>query len=294
MPEVKSVSSPPRAARAGFENAEAAAAPPRIELPAGAGTATKEPSRVAIARLAVGKAPRSPFESVIGPDERVRIFDTDLAPWRAICSLSIMGPNGNFMGTGWLAGKKTIITAGHCVMELSQMGGWASRIVVSAGRDDQTHPFGQIAATRFAALDRWVNQQVPDFDVGCIHLDAPLGDSTGWFGVLSPSPDELHGYRVNVAGYPSDLGGGRFLYHHRNSVKHVSARRVFYDTDTYGGQSGAPAWVHTVAGAPPLAVGIHAYGTGGTPATLGIEANSAPRISPEVAEIIRGWIAGNP
>ena len=39
-----------------------------------------------------------------------------------------------------------------------------------------------------------------------------------------------------------------------------------------------------------MAVGIHAYGIGGTPGSLGITANSAPRIIPEVFDTISGWI----
>jgi V8-like Glu-specific endopeptidase len=68
----------------------------------------------------------------------------------------------------------------------------------------------------------------------------------------------------------------------------VTERRVFYDADTFGGQSGAPVWIHEDEDAPPLAIGIHAYGIGGSPD--GLEANSAPRLIPEVVEQIRRWV----
>ena len=99
---------------------------------------------------------------------------------------------------------------------------------------------------------------------------------------------ELQGYLVNVSGYPADRGVGTEQYHHRNRVLRVTDRRVFYDVDTYGGQSGAPVWIHESEGAPPLAIAIHAYGVGGSP--TGLEANSAPRIIPEVLDRIREWV----
>jgi V8-like Glu-specific endopeptidase len=73
-------------------------------------------------------------------------------------------------------------------------------------------------------------------------------------------------------------------------VLQVSDRRIFYDVDTFGGQSGAPVWIQDTTEADPVAVGVHAYGIGGTPGSLGISANSAPRIIPEVFDTISGWI----
>ena len=77
----------------------------------------------------------------------------------------------------------------------------------------------------------------------------------GWFAVAALPPAELQGYLVNVSGYPGDRGMGTEQYHHKNRVLRVTERRVFYDVDTFGGQSGAPVWIHETDTAPPLAVG---------------------------------------
>ncbi len=289
MVVVKSVEKPAKeVARVATE-----ASPKRIELPAGTGSDTHEVSRLGKKRLAIGKVPIVATETVFGADERERVYETELLPWRMICSLLIEAPGGSFLGTGWLVGPKTVITAGHCIYDQRELGGWASEIKIAAGRDDQTFPYGRIASTRFSTTDKWQEDQDPDFDIGCIHLDTPLGDRTGWFGVVSLSAQDLQGYLVNIAGYPSDLGNGRFLYQHRNRITGVSDRRIFYNVDTFGGQSGSPAWIYETDGGPPLVVGVHAYGAGGTPASMHLEANSAPRIIPEVAELIRRWIAAD-
>ncbi|HET8541012.1 MAG TPA: serine protease [Anaeromyxobacter sp.] len=294
MVKLESVSNPAPEAPSPFESA-AESAPQRAMTPGGAGAAAA-PSRSAKSLLVKGRAeaplragPPTPFETVLGKDERVRILDTDLAPWRMICSLRIRGASGaRAIGTGWFVGPRTILTAGHCVHSNRYFGGWATSIEVAPGRDGAETPFGTVKSARFGSVDRWVKSEDPDFDIGCIHLAEPLGDKVGWFAVAALPPAELEGFLVNVSGYPGDRGGGNEQYHHRNRVLTVTDRRVFYDVDTFGGQSGAPVWIHEREGAPPIAIGIHAYGVGGSPA--GLDANSAPRIIPEVLEKIREWV----
>lgn len=229
-------------------------------------------------------------ETVLGPDDRIRIVDTEIAPWRMICALRLRAPAGTFVGTGWFAGPKTLVTAGHCVYDRNQMGGWAESIEVSPGRDQDHLPYSTVKSTRFSTVDTWFSTQDPDFDIGAIHLDEPLGDTLGWFAVGSLPPEELRGYGINVSGYPGDKGGHQQWFH-SNRVLHVTDRRIYYDVDTYGGQSGAPAFIYENEDSEPLVVGIHAYGVGGTPGSLAITANSAPRIIPEVVDQITAWVA---
>lgn len=286
--------------RGGFERAEAAdQAVVRKTTQGSAGSASGEASRSVRHLAANGKSEQPPrparrptaLESVIGADDRVRILDTDLAPWRMICALRLTGGNGGgAIGTGWLVGPRTVVTAGHCVYSTTFFGGWASRIEVLPGRNGADIPFGSAKSRRFSSVDLWVEQENPDFDIGCIHLDQPLGETVGWFAVGALPAEELPGYLVNISGYPGDRGGGAEQYFHKNRILRVTERRIFYDIDTFGGQSGAPVWIHEDEGSPPLAVGIHAYGVGGTPANFGIEANSAPRIIPEVLDQIEAWI----
>jgi V8-like Glu-specific endopeptidase len=270
----------------------------RIVLNGAAGSASQERSR-ALDDVAV-KGRRgpisSPFESVLGIDERVRILDTDLSPWRMICALRMRGATGaGAIGTGWFIGPKTLLTAGHCVHSKLFFNGWAQTIEVipgmnSEGAGSRRRPFGSVTAHRFSSVDRWIEKEDADFDIGCIHLEEPLGDKTGWFTLAALTSQELPGFLVNVSGYPADRGRGAEQYHHRNRILQVTDRRIFYEVDTAGGQSGAPVWVHETENGPPIAVGIHAYGIGGTPAALGIAANSAPRIIPEVLVQVQEWL----
>ena len=234
------------------------------------------------------------IESIIGDaDDRTRITDTESDPWRRICCLEITGRFGSGTGTGWLVGPNTIVTAGHCVFD-RRIGGWADSIRVIPGRDDSHEPFPQAVtvATRFSSVRRWVEDNDRGYDFGAIHLDQPIGEVVGWFGFASLSADRLRNFGVNIAGYAGDKKfEGRRLAFHSGRVLQVDERRVYYDADTMGGQSGGPVWIHTDEKPDePVVVGIHAYGEGGTPGQFEIEANSAPRILPSVYDVIQQWI----
>ena len=118
-----------------------------------------------------------------------------------------------------------------------------------------------------------------------------MSAKTGWFSTAVMNDAGLVQQRVNVSGYPGDKGiqnpQGSEQWFHAKQVVTVSPLRVFYDVDTMGGQSGAPAWLQTPNG--PRGVGVHAYGIGAT--LPGITANSAPRITQAVLDVIKGWIA---
>jgi V8-like Glu-specific endopeptidase len=294
MPAVKSMSSPVSALEA------AEAAPARKTSAGSAGTRPDGVSRSAQHLLGRGKSPApirrvpaSSLETVIGADERTRILDTELNPWRRIAALQIKAPSGTFIGTGWFVGPRTLITAGHCVFDASQLGGWAKSVEVSPARNGQTFPFDRVVAKRFSSIDRWVQSQDPDFDMGAIHLAKPVGDDVGWFAVGSLPTTDLETHLVNISGYPALPGNGEEQWFHKNRILRVTERRLFYDVDTYGGQSGAPVFIYEQGQAEPLVVGIHAYGVGGTPSSFSLVANSAPRIIPEVYDQIQAWVAAD-
>jgi glutamyl endopeptidase len=249
-------------------------------------------------RLVVGKVmegERLVARSVLGvTDERTRIVSTTTAPWKYICALEIVAPIGRFVGTAWVVAPRTLITAGHCVFDPIQMGGWASEVVVTPGQDRELRPFGSVRVARFSALDAWVERQEQDFDIAALHLDADLFGIDEGFQVGALSDDDLRDSLVNVSGYPFKPGGGQEQWWARNRIRAVTERRIFYDVDTSGGQSGGPAYIFPNDDSSPVVVGIHAYGVGGTPDSIPFEVNSAPRIIPEVVEQIQAWIDADP
>lgn len=229
-------------------------------------------------------------ETVIHTDDRIRILDPETLPWRMICSLEIQGTVGGGIGTGWFAGPKTIITAGHCVFH-PNLGGWAKEIKIAPGRYGSEFPFPKAAtltkplvSRRFDSIKGWTEDLNTDFDFAVIHLDEPVGDETGWFSIASEDDINIKGLLVNVAGYPADREFGRFQYFASSKIDKVLASRFFYEADTYGGQSGGPVWFQDNNN-QPVVIGIHSYGVGGN-----FTSNSATRINTYVFQILKNWI----
>lgn len=275
-----------------------------LETEGSAGSDSGEHSASADDLLVSGKsevrlkptAVRVGLETVLGVDQRVRISDTSRLPWRMVAGLRLIPKppfTSEFIGTGWFIGPKTLLTAGHCVFSGSDFGGWIGAIEVSPGRNAGKFPYGTVTAKRFSALEAWQTSSDADFDIGCIHLDEPLGKKVGYFKVASMSDADLKNALLNISGYPADRGDGTEQYFHANRVLRTSARRIYYDIDTYGGQSGSPVWHQSAPNAPPVAVAVHAYGVGGTASNLGITANSGPRLVPEVVATIKEWLAAD-
>jgi len=224
------------------------------------------------------------LEAIIGTDDRVKVAKPLLAnnPWRQICALRIRSQLGNlFVGTAWFIGPKTLATAGHCVF-LHDEGGWAKSIDVIPAKFGNSTPFGKVTSTRFKAVDGWTDQKSRDFDYGVIQLDSEaVGLQVGNFAVSTFTDAELNGVVLKVSGYPADREQANFQYFHERPIKSVSNTRVFYDIDTFGGQSGSPIWEDTQENGI-VAIGIHTTG--------GITSNSGTRINDDVIENLISWM----
>lgn len=219
-------------------------------------------------------------EVVIGPDNRIRVQNTAVYPWRAICALRIQAANGaRFIGTGWLVSPRTVITAGHCVY-MHDAGGWARSIEVIPGLDEASRPFGSHVGTVLKSVTGWTQSKNRDFDYGAIILppgNRP-GAQTGTFGFAVRDDAFLRNANLNLSGYPGDKGGSQQWFHAR-TTKSVSSRVITYEIDTAGGQSGSPVWV--LQNGQRTAVGIHTNGHG--------SGNSATRIVTQVFDHLTNW-----
>ncbi len=240
--------------------------------------------------LSVLRVGRRQPESVIGQDDRKLVVDSETLPWRMICSLKISGPFGGGIGTGWFAGPKTIITAGHCVFH-PNLGGWADNILVFPGRFGSEIPYPKnqdytkpIISTRFSALKGWTEDLNTNFDYAAIHINDPVGNETGWFSMAALDNNALKGLLVNIAGYPADKDFGRNQYFSSDKIEKVESSRFYYAADTYGGESGGPAWFQDNNN-QPTCIGIHSYGVGGN-----FTLNSATRITVDTLGILKSWI----
>ena len=219
-------------------------------------------------------------EVVIGKDDRKKITATTKYPWRAICSLRIKAKDGtSWIGTGFLIGLRTVITAGHCVY-MHKHGGWAKSIEVIPGRNGSKKPYGSCKSSKFHSVKGWTKSKKRSHDYGSIILpkNCKYGNTVGYFGYGNYGFFDLLGLKVNLSGYPGDKPVGTQWWHARK-IKAVTSRTLVYNIDTAGGQSGSPVW--RIKNGKRYAVGIHTNGhsTG----------NSATRITKPVFKNLKNW-----
>ena len=236
-----------------------------------------------IGEASFGPPPTDRAETVHGVDDRIRITNTGAYAWRVHASLSITAADGSmWIGTGWFIGPRTLVTAGHCVF-IKNSGvpgrdGWVRRMAVMPGRNGSTLPYGSVTTTSFRSVTGWTGNGDQNFDYGVITLPTPLGNQTGWIGYGVYSDADLRASTGNITGYPGDKPSGEQWYASRR-IANVNARKVYYDIDTAGGQSGAA--VYRIIGGARHAIAIHAYG--------GAVNNSGTRINTEVFNNLNAW-----
>lgn len=224
-------------------------------------------------------------ETVHGEDNRVQIADTSVYPWRAHASLLITAADGSgWIGTGWFIGPHTLMTAGH-VVYIKNSGvpgrdGWVRSIDVMPGRNGTKLPYGKVTSKNFRTVTGWANSGDENFDYGAIIIPTNLGDTTGWFGFGVYSDPTLSGSVGNISGYPGDQASGTQWYD-AHSIASVNARKVYYDIDTFGGQSGSA--VYRIVSGGRYGIAIHAYG--------GATTNSGTRIVTPVFDNMVAWKA---
>jgi V8-like Glu-specific endopeptidase len=220
------------------------------------------------------------MEVIIGTDDRVRIHNTREVPWRRVCALRITFPSGAvYRGTGFLIGRRTVATAGHCVY-LHNQGGWARSVEVIPGANDMQRPFGATTSSSLRSVAGWVSQRRPECDYGCVVL--PPGSfnnhNLGSFGFAAFSAPELSAQAAVMAGYPGDKPFAQ-LWGMARKIKRVTPTTLVYDIDSMGGQSGAPVYIKR--NGMRYVVGIHNYGAQ--------QGNSATRITPQVYQVLNTW-----
>ncbi len=231
--------------------------------------------------------PGDRLAAVIPPgDNRQPVAQPTVLPWCAHVRLLMTGPDdARLIGSGWLIGPRTIITAGHCVYD----GGWMKQIMVTPAGDEADFP--TVPAVYYTATDAWVNGTDDDArqkaDLGMVSVADPIAGVPGPLSFAVYDDDQLERLRtqepdrLTVAGFPV-IPYGEFLVERGNLLSY-NPPFLEYDVDTSKGQSGGPV-LHWVTDDAPVVIGVHHFNVQISPPI-----NRAIRIGPAAAALLQAW-----
>ena len=186
-----------------------------------------------------------------------------------------------YIGSGTMIGNKYVLTAGHNVFFRNFDSAPDSITFFPGLHGDQAK--WKVEAESYVvhptykdiSLDKSV---VKEYDIGLVTLKTPVGDETGWIDFDPLDDATLSGKQLTVTGYPGDKDNGRCMYTMTGPIKSLTARQVFYDISTAGGQSGSGV----IDDSDTLRC-VHAYG--GSDVT----GNKGTRIVQELKDLIERW-----
>ena len=142
------------------------------------------------------RRPNGDTSLVHGPDDRTPVRDNSAPPWSWICKLNIASRRGGlYSATGWAAGPRLVVTAGHCVY-LQADADWVESIDVTFGLAGST--FRQkVRSTRFVALEGWSRSADERYDLGGLLFDQDLDPGIGFFAVGASGDTDLETLEIN-------------------------------------------------------------------------------------------------
>ena len=137
----------------------------------------------------------------------------------------------NHIGTGWLAGKSMVMTAGH--IAYSQEYGMLLAVEVSVAYDLGS-PLKR-RGTHISVHRGWYTSFQDQYDIACIRLSDPFTEE-------SPMPlcvSAWHNRKsMSVAGYSEDKNNGERMYYASRPLEWYDSRPyhlLLHDMDTEGG-----------------------------------------------------------
>lgn len=195
-------------------------------------------------KLGLPKEKDKPNEVVFGTDNRSKVSNTSIQPHRSISYISISYPNGDYMCTGTVIGKDTVLTNAHCIYNKDTKQYIKSGYIIPA-LNDSHYSYGYYNIESYSIPSGYINSGGSaqyDFAVMKVSTNggSHIGDVVGSLGVKQVN--SIKGTGIKIYGYPADKAvstGAVSQWGTSGSILQENSSLAFYEIDTFGGQSGS-------------------------------------------------------
>ncbi|MEJ7542122.1 trypsin-like serine peptidase [Staphylococcus intermedius] len=212
------------------------------------------------------------IERVFGEDQRQPVTHHLKSPYKQVVLLNMTFPNGKtYSGSGTMISEDTVLTAAHNIYAHNV--GWAKEVTVYAGKKGNQYTIGKAKSKKIWTFKQWIDSTDQNYDIGVIKLDSKLGKKTGTLGITSRIKE---GEKIEISGFPGDKPG-EMQYKSTGHLKKVTDNILYYDVDTYNGQSGSG-----VRNSKNQLIGVHTFG--------GEEYNGGVRLNALKIDYIKHWM----
>lgn len=205
-------------------------------------------------------------------------------PYSAMAYIEASFPDGTRVyGSGSLVGRNDILTSAHLVYDPA-MGGQATSVNVTLGRDGSARPFGTVSGETLDYFEfnprnaGFLSKSESQTDLAVVGLGESFGDTLGWLELAYFSPSETYqvtGYPGNYreSGQPRMMEGSGLV--DRDSTYDVALLDNF---EINAGSSGSPLW--TMSGSSLQVMGV-------------VSTKSWATLVEGQYATLQSWIAGN-
>ena len=192
---------------------------------------------------------------VIWGSDQLQIVDEEHRkqyPFSAVVAITAEFGGALGQSTGFMIGRNTILTCGHCVYD-PEYGGLCTGIEFYPGSDNSSRPFGTFTASpsdvsihpvwlesaeNAGTGEDWYSNTEHGFDMAVIRINDNVGDMTGWFG-LKWQEGSLNGVPATLTGYPM----GYTMKTANGIIVDSDAESLVYQIDSEPGTSGCPIYM---------------------------------------------------
>ncbi|MEY8428031.1 trypsin-like peptidase domain-containing protein [Lachnospiraceae bacterium 46-15] len=157
------------------------------------------------------------------------------------------------VGTVFLVGKSTILTAAHCFFDGNKK---VSSVTFIPGKNGSSNPYGFDESTKLHIPTKYKEAYAANhedekwkYDYALVELSGTPGAKLGYFALggynTQYSIEKLVGEKAIVIGYPTTK-----MHRHKSDIIGYNSEKyqIYYTTDTTSGQSGAPVFIYTGIG----------------------------------------------